>query len=60
MNILTANLLFSTLVFWIAARFYVFPKLDDLKTSNRSTADSSPAFSLAAECYRGGVVIYNA
>jgi hypothetical protein len=31
MNILTANLLFSTLVFWIAARFYVFPKLDDLK-----------------------------
>ena len=31
MNILTANLLFSTLVFWMAARIYVFPKLDDLK-----------------------------
>jgi hypothetical protein len=30
MNILTANLLFSTLVFWIAARIYVFPKLDKL------------------------------
>ena len=31
MNILTVNLLFSTLVFWIAARIYLFPKLDDLK-----------------------------
>src|SRR2546428_2468850 len=31
MNILTVNLLFSTLVFWIAARIYVFPKLDKLK-----------------------------
>jgi hypothetical protein len=31
MNILTVNLLFSTLVFWIAARIYVFPKLDSLK-----------------------------
>ena len=31
MNILTVNLLFSTLVFWMAARIYVFPKLDDLK-----------------------------
>ena len=31
MNILTVNLLFSTLVFWIAARLYVFPKLDTLK-----------------------------
>jgi hypothetical protein len=30
-NILTVNLLFSTLVFWIAARIYVFPKLDHLK-----------------------------
>jgi hypothetical protein len=27
MNILTVNLLFSTLVFFIAARIYVFPKL---------------------------------
>jgi hypothetical protein len=27
MNILTVNLCFSTLVFWIAARLYVFPKL---------------------------------
>jgi len=27
MNILTVNLLFSTLVFWIAARIYVLPKL---------------------------------
>lgn len=31
MNILTVNLLFSTLVFWIAARIYVFPKLDELE-----------------------------
>jgi hypothetical protein len=28
MNILTVNLLFSTLVFWIAARLYVLPNLD--------------------------------
>src|SRR5882672_2548730 len=27
MNILTVNLCFSTLVFWIAARLYVFPNL---------------------------------
>jgi hypothetical protein len=31
MNILTVNLLFSTFVFWAAARIYVFPKLADLK-----------------------------
>ena len=31
MNILTVNLLFSTLVFWIAARIYLLPKIDDLK-----------------------------
>jgi hypothetical protein len=30
MNILTVNLLFSTLVFWIAAKIYVIPKLDEL------------------------------
>ena len=30
-NILTVNLLFSTLVFWVAARIYVFPKLPDLR-----------------------------
>src|SRR5215471_12229192 len=30
MNILTVNLLFSTFVFWIAARIYVFPKLPAL------------------------------
>lgn len=29
MNILTVNLLMSTLVFWIAARIYVLPKLRD-------------------------------
>ena len=27
MNILTVNLLFSTVVFWVAARIYVFPRL---------------------------------
>ena len=27
MNILTANLLFSTVIFWIVARLYVLPKL---------------------------------
>jgi hypothetical protein len=27
MNILTVNLVFSTLVFWLAARIYIFPKL---------------------------------
>ena len=31
MNILTANLLLSTLVFWIAARLYLLPRLPDLK-----------------------------
>lgn len=31
MNVLTVNLLFSTFVFWIAARIYIFPKLADLK-----------------------------
>jgi hypothetical protein len=29
-NILTVNLLFSTVVFWIAARIYVVPKLPEL------------------------------
>ena len=29
MNILTVNLLFSALVFWIATRLYVLPRLDD-------------------------------
>jgi hypothetical protein len=31
MNILTVNLLFSTLVFWVAARIYVLPKLSELR-----------------------------
>jgi hypothetical protein len=31
MNILTVNLLFSTLVFWIAAKLYLLPKLPQLK-----------------------------
>lgn len=31
MNILTVNLLFSTLIFWIAARIYVLPRLPELK-----------------------------
>src|SRR6476646_7930775 len=30
MNILTVNLLFSTLVFWVAARIYLWPKLPEL------------------------------
>ncbi len=30
MNVLTVNLLFSTLVFWIAARLYVLPRLSEL------------------------------
>src|SRR5262245_35571868 len=29
MNILTVNLLFSTLVFWVAAKLYLFPRLAD-------------------------------
>jgi hypothetical protein len=29
MNILTINLAFSTLVFWVAAKLYVLPKLQD-------------------------------
>ena len=32
MNVLTANLVFSTLVFWIAARLYVFPRLQELRS----------------------------
>src|SRR5712691_1405794 len=31
MNILTANLLLSTLVFWIAAKLYLLPRLRGLK-----------------------------
>jgi len=31
MNILAVNLVFSTFVFWVAARLYVFPKLAHLK-----------------------------
>jgi hypothetical protein len=31
MNIRTINLVFSTLVFWIAARIYVLPRLDELR-----------------------------
>ena len=31
MNILTANLVFSTLIFWIAARLFLLPRLPDLK-----------------------------
>jgi hypothetical protein len=31
MNILTVNLVFSTLVFWIAAKLYLIPKLDQLE-----------------------------
>jgi hypothetical protein len=30
MNILTVNLLANTLIFWIAARMYLFPRLSDL------------------------------
>lgn len=30
MNVLTVNLVFSTLVFWIAAQLYVFPQLPEL------------------------------
>src|SRR3977135_1005728 len=31
MNILTVNLLFSTLVFWVAARLYLLPRLAELQ-----------------------------
>src|SRR5258708_19986182 len=31
MNILTVNLVFSTLVFWIAARIYLIPRLAELR-----------------------------
>ncbi len=31
MNILTVNFLFSTLVFWVAARIYILPKLPELR-----------------------------
>jgi hypothetical protein len=30
-NILTVNLLFSTLLFWVAARIYLLPKLPELR-----------------------------
>jgi len=41
-NILTVNLLFSTLVFWIAARIYVFPRLR-AETTEHLAADTPPA-----------------
>ncbi len=31
MNILTVNLLFSTFVFWVAAEFYLLPRLHELR-----------------------------
>jgi hypothetical protein len=31
MNIRTVNLLFSTLVFWVAAKIYLLPRLHELK-----------------------------
>ena len=31
MNILTVNLLLSTMIFWIAARIYLLPKLPNLR-----------------------------
>ena len=31
MNVLTLNLIFSTLVFWIAIKLYVFPRLSELR-----------------------------
>src|SRR5262245_35632439 len=31
MNILTVNLVFSTLVFWVASKLYVMPRLDELR-----------------------------
>jgi hypothetical protein len=31
MSILTVNLLFSTLIFWIAARIYLLPRLHELE-----------------------------
>jgi hypothetical protein len=31
LNILTVNLLFSTLVFWIAAKIYLIPRLHELR-----------------------------
>src|SRR3989475_12863283 len=34
MNILTVNLLFSTLVFWVAAKIYLLPRLRELKPKN--------------------------
>jgi hypothetical protein len=34
LNILTVNLLFSTLVFWIAARIYLLPRLHELNPSS--------------------------
>jgi hypothetical protein len=34
MNILTINLLFSTFVFWIAAKTYVLPKLDESRRND--------------------------
>jgi hypothetical protein len=33
LNILTVNLLFSTFVFWIAAKIYLIPKLHELEPS---------------------------
>ena len=31
MNVLTVNLIFSTLVFWIVVKLYVFPRLPELR-----------------------------
>lgn len=34
MNVLTVNLVFSTFVFWLIARIYLFPNLNQLQTRN--------------------------
>jgi hypothetical protein len=43
MNILTINLAFSTLVFWVAARLYVLPKLQDYEATACLAPDRSMA-----------------
>ena len=40
MNILTVNLLMSTLVFWVAAKLYLLPKMDGMRSPGLSCCRS--------------------
>lgn len=60
MNILTVNLLFSTFVFWIAARIYLTPRLPELAPRAALLAVAAiPAVAVNARVARPLVWVFN-